>query len=68
MKQKKTIKVEVEITFEYDTDHPACWDEGIVDATAKDMAIQPTRSIVDGVKLLQVCNREEDIYWLIRND
>ena len=68
MKQKRTIHVNVEITFEYDTEHPNYFDEGLAQATAIDMAIRPTRSIEDGVKLLQVCNKGMDAFWLINND
>lgn len=68
MLKTETIKVEVEITFQYDTSHHSYIDDGVAAATAQDMAIRPTRSIEDGVKLLQVCNREQESYWLIKND
>jgi len=64
---KKTIKIEVEITYQYDPNHKNYFDEGLTDATAMDMAINPSRSIEDGVRLLQVCNQEKDYYWLIKN-
>lgn len=67
MTHKKTIKVEVEITFEYDDEHFNYLDEQVAEATAKDMTIRPSRDIEDGVKLLQVCNREENAYWIINN-
>lgn len=67
-KPRKTIKVEVEIEFEYDPNHfnVAGMGEDYVDAIAKDMAFQnAARNIQDGVKLIHVCNREEDAWWLI---
>lgn len=67
-KERKTIKVEVEIEFEYDPNHfnVAGMGEDYVDAIAKDMAFQnAARNIQDGVRLLHVCNREEDAWWLI---
>lgn len=66
---RRTIKVEVEIEFEYDPNHfnLVGMGENYVDAIAKDMAIRPTKSIEDGVKLLRVCNRDEDAWWLIGN-
>ena len=69
-KIKKTIKVEVEIMFEYDPNHfnVVGMGEDYVDAIAKDMAIRPTKSIEDGVRLIHVCNREEDAWWLINAD
>ena len=68
---KRTIKIEVEIEYEYNVNHRALvgMDESYIDACAKDLAIQPNgNSIVDGVRLLTVCNREEDAWWLINND
>jgi hypothetical protein len=67
---RRTIKVEVEIEYEYDPNHHAQIGMGVeyADACAKDMAIQPNgHSIVDGVKLIHVCNREENAWWLINN-
>ena len=65
MTHEKKIKVSVEITFEYDDEHPNYYDEGVTTATAIDMAIRPTRSIEDGVRLKRVCNEDMDAYWLI---
>lgn len=62
---KRTIKIEVEITYEYDPTHRNYIDQDVAAATAMDMAIRPTRSIEDGVRLLQVRNEEQDYYWLI---
>ena len=62
---EKTIKIEVEITYEYDPNHRNYIDEGYANAVAMDMAINPSHSIEDGVKLLQVCNQEKDYWWLI---
>lgn len=69
-KLRKTIKVEVEIEFEYDPNHfnvSGMGDE-YVDAIAKDMAFQnAARNIQDGVKLIHVCNRDENAWWLINS-
>ena len=68
---RRTIKVEVEIEYEYDPNHYALvgMGESYIDAVAKDMAIQPNGvSVVDGVRLLHVCNREEDAWWLINGN
>lgn len=70
-KKRKTIKVEVEIEFEYDPKHynVAGMSEGYVDAIAKDMAFEnAARNIQDGVRLIHVCNREEDAWWLGNSD
>ena len=67
-KKRRTIKIEVEIEYEYEPGHHALkgMGESYIDAVAKDMAIQPNgNSIVDGVRLIHVCNREEDAWWLI---
>lgn len=66
--ERRTIKVEVEIEYEYDPNHYALagMDKSYIDACAKDLAIQPNgNSIVDGVRLIHVCNREDDSWWLI---
>lgn len=68
---RRTIKVEVEIEYEYDPNHHAQIGMGVeyADACAKDMAIQPNgHSIVDGVKLIHVCNSEENAWWLINGE
>lgn len=67
--ERRTIKVEVEIEYEYDPNHPAQRGMSVefADACAKDLAIQPNgNSIVDGVRLIHVCNREENAWWLIK--
>ena len=67
--ERRTIKVEVEIEYEYDPNHPVQKGMGVefADACAKDLAIQPNgNSIVDGVRLIHVCNREEDAWWIIK--
>ena len=66
-KETRTIKVEVEIMYEYDTNHYNTKGVGIdyIDAIAKDMAIRPCKSVEDGVRLLHVCNRDEQAWWLI---
>jgi len=69
-KPRKTIKVEVEIEFEYDTKHHnvAGMGENYVDAIAKDMVFEnAARNIQDGVRLIHVCNREENSWWLINS-
>lgn len=67
-KKRKTIKVEVEIEFEYDPKHfnVVGMSETYVDAIAKDMAfMNAAENIWDGVRLIHVCNREEDAWWFI---
>lgn len=69
--ERRTIKVEVEIEYEYDPNHPTQKGMGVefADACAKDLAIQPNgNSIVDGVRLIHVCNREENAWWLIKRE
>ena len=69
--ERRTIKVEVEIEYEYDPNHPTQKGMGVefADACAKDLAIQPNgNSIVDGVRLIHVCNREENAWWLIKKE
>ncbi len=68
--EKRTVKIEVEIEYEYDPKHHDIigMGESYVDAVAKDMAIRPSRSIESGVRLLCVCNRDEDSYWLINKE
>ena len=68
MIKKKTIKMEVEITFEYDTDHRNYMNESVSTATALDLAINPAQTIEDGVRLLEVCNREQDYWWMTNPD
>ena len=66
--ERRTIKVEVEIEYEYDPNHPHQRGMGVeyADACAKDLAIRPNgNSIVDGVRLIHVCNRADDSWWLI---
>lgn len=70
-KVRRTIKVEVEIEFEYDPTHfnVVGMGESYVDAIAKDMAFRyAARNVQDGVNLIHVCNRKEDAWWLINND
>ena len=64
---RRTVKVEVEIEYEYDPEHQDLvnFDEAYIDSVAKDMAIRPTKSIESGVRLIHVCNREDDSWWLI---
>lgn len=66
-KLRKTIKVEVEIEFEYDPEHSNVvgMGESYVEAIAKDMAFQSATNIQDGVQLIHVCNRDEDAWWYI---
>ena len=67
-KLRKTIKVEVEIEFEYDPEHfnVVGMGESYVEAIAKDMAFQyAATNTQDGVKLIHVCNRDEDAWWYI---
>lgn len=70
-KVKRTIKVEVEIEYEYDPKHPNVvgMSDDYVNAIAKDMAFEnAARNIQDGVRLIHVCNREEDAWWLINHE
>lgn len=61
---KRKIKVEVEITYEYNPEEGV--GQGWYDAVAKDLAIRPAEWEEDGVRLITVCNREEDSWWMIR--
>ena len=67
MKHRATTKIEVEITYEYDDAHFSYIDEDYARYSALDMAIRPTRSVEDGVKLIQVRNEENNYYWMINN-
>ncbi len=67
--KRKTIKVEVEIEFEYNPEHYALagMGEEYADAIAKDMALcNASQSIEEGVQLIHVCNREKCEWWYIR--
>jgi len=64
---RRTIKVEVEIEYEYNPEEKKLrgMDESYLDAVAKDLAIRPAEWEEDGVRLITVCNREEDSWWMI---
>ena len=64
MIKTKTIKVEIEITFEYDTDKMR-FDESYCEAVAKDNTIRPYEGIEDGVRILKVCDQAHDTYWKV---
>lgn len=68
MKHIAKTKIEVEITFEYDDEHYNFFSPKLAKATAIDLAIQPSRDTEDGVRLLEVCNKKKDIWWMIQNN
>ena len=64
---RRTIKVEVEIKYAYNPEKNKLrrMSESYLDAVAKDLAIRPAEWEEDSVRLITVCNREEDSWWMI---
>ena len=62
-KLRKTIKVELEIEYEYNADRTS---EELSELYAKDLAFEGvSASILEGVKLLQVKEKDSDRYYLL---
>lgn len=60
---RKTIKVELEIEFEYNADRTS---EDMAVLYAKDLAFDGvSASILEGVKLLKVSEKNNDRYYLL---
>jgi len=66
MKHKRTITETIEITYEYDDEHPHYFCQSFVDTTAACMTINPSISIEDGVRLLKVETADHESIWYIR--
>lgn len=66
-KEKRTIKVEVTIEYEYDPSHHDImgFDISYIDAVAKDMVVRPEKNIQSGVRLISVFDKENEDYWLL---
>lgn len=65
-KQRRTIKVEVEIEFMYDPLHRDFLTMGIpyIDAVAEDMTIVPERDVESGVQIIRVSDKSRQKVWL----